>query len=126
MRKALIIMIAVILMLGVSGCESLQAAAQNTMVPLTQEAEASPTQDALSRIDVANASQIATAVNAYNMLNPFDMLPDDATLEDAKEALVEYNFWPELSGEEAKAAWELITIKDGVADLTPEAQEAWD
>lgn len=108
MRKAFIVMIVVILLLGVSGCESLRAS-----------------QEELSLIDATNACNIAVAINAYNDFNlNNDRLPDGITLEDAKKA-VGVGFWPNgLSDEEEKRAWKLVVYNYGQADITPAAREA--
>jgi hypothetical protein len=109
MRKVIIIVIAAVLLLGVSGCKSGTSA-----------------QDTQTMIDIANAGSIVNAINAYNALNPGSALPDNVTLDDAKSTLSE-KLWPKgISDEDAKEACKWITIKNGKADLTPEAQEVWD
>lgn len=109
MRKAFVIMIAVILLLGVSGCES---------VPVAREE--------INLIDAANASNIAAAINAFNALHMSSVRPvsDNTTLEEAK-GIVGEELWPEgISEEEERAAWGLIVVKDDEAELVPEAREA--
>lgn len=110
MKKAFVIIFAVILLLGVSGCGSLRAAYEKP----------NPT-------DVVNASSIATAINAIHDLRMKRMdnvppLHSDTTLEDAKG--YGSGLWPYgLSDEEEKAAWLLIEIKDGEAELVSKAAE---
>lgn len=115
MKKIFIIIAAVILMLGVSGCVSISVTTDTATLSPDNTA-GSVVQDAQNKVNLANARNIATAINAYNALNPDDILPDNVTLEQAKEALD--NLWPTgLTGEQAGAAWELIEIKSGVADI---------
>lgn len=107
MRKVLMVIIMALLLLGVSGCKS---------VPTAREE--------LSPVDVVNASKIVLAINAYDTMNLNNALCDNMTLEDTKKQIGKYQ-WPEgLSDEEEIAAWKLVVIKDGEADLVPEAQQA--
>ncbi len=69
-------------------------------------------------LTLANASNIATAINAYNALNPDSVLPDGISLEEAKEIVDGKSLWPQkLSDEDAKEAWSHIVYKDGIAEI---------
>ena len=86
----------------------LAAIAIPSFVGITDQADA--------KVALANARNIATAVNAYNNLNPSAHLADDVTLEAAQAAIEGINMWPaDLSGDDATAAWALITISGGIA-----------
>ncbi|MDD5017277.1 MAG: prepilin-type N-terminal cleavage/methylation domain-containing protein [Eubacteriales bacterium] len=86
----------------------LAAIAIPTFVGITDQADA--------KVALANARNIATAFNAYQNLNPHDMLGDDTTLADAQTALASINLWPSgLDDADATTAWALITITGGVA-----------
>ena len=63
-------------------------------------------------VTLADATSIATAINAYNALEPTNKVPDSASL-DAAKGLVQ-DLWPKNLKEEAKAyGW--VTISGGVA-----------
>lgn len=109
MKKALVIIFAIILMVGVSGCGTAPTA-----------------QDKHTLAEIYNAATIVNAINAYNALNPGSVLPDNLTLQDAKEIIGE-ELWPRgISDEDTGAVWKWIIIRNGKAGLTPEAQEVWD
>lgn len=108
MRKAFIILIIVILLIGVSGCGS---------VPTEQEEEL--------QVSARNAYSIAYGIIVYSVLNPSVPLDNDITLEKAEEELTGAGLWPPgLSDDEMRAAWDLILYRDGVPDLIPAAKQA--
>lgn len=120
MRKALIIIITVILLIGASGC----VRAEYEVSP-TPDAEVLPAPDVISEADMENADNIATAINAYNALHLNSMLPGGVTLEQAKETVGEL-LWPQkLTDEETEAAWKLIAYDNNIAQVSREAWETW-
>ena len=75
------------------------------------------TQSANDKVKLANAKSIATAINAFNNLNPsntsLQSKPADYT---GAKSVVGAALWPSgLSATDAGAAWPLITITNGVA-----------
>ena len=74
------------------------------------------TAEANKKVDLANARNIATGINAYNNLNPDTMLADDVTMANAQATLTADNLWPSgLDAASSASAWALITITNGVA-----------
>jgi prepilin-type N-terminal cleavage/methylation domain-containing protein len=76
-------------------------------------------------VNQANGSQIATAYNSYNALNPNHQLPatkgSGATASvGALETAIGVSLWPRgLTATQAAAAWPWVTITDGVAGVLP-------
>lgn len=99
----LIELIVVIAIIGI-----LAAIAIPSFAGISDQAEA--------RVTLANATNIATAFNAYNTLNPSSQLGDNISFKKARNALQGINLWPEnLTDDEAQNAWKLITVTNGVA-----------
>ena len=75
------------------------------------------TRDANQKVAVANARNIATAINTYNALYPNETPITDA--DDAKDTLAGVGLWPSgLSPDDEANAIDLITFSNGVAVVT--------
>ena len=75
------------------------------------------TNSANDRVKLANAKSIATAINAFNNLNPNNTSLQTKPAEwTGAQSVVGTALWPSgLSATDAAAAWPLITITSGVA-----------
>lgn len=100
----LIELIVVVAILGI-----LAAVAIPSFIGITNKAD--------STVDLSNARSMATAVNAYNALNPDTKITDGSStgLASAKSTLTTAGLWPAGIDNEAEC-WALITItSEGVA-----------
>lgn len=73
------------------------------------------TDNADAQVDLANAKNLATAINAYNSLNPDAKLTAEGA--DTQAALELQNLWPAgLSADDISDAWDNLTISaEGIA-----------
>lgn len=77
-------------------------------------------QQAIDTVDQANASQIATAINAHNALYPEDVimsLDGLDTIEKIKEAVGEALYPKGLSDEDGRNALRFLILENGVAGV---------
>lgn len=74
------------------------------------------TNDANEKVEIANATMIATAINAYNALNPSSVITDKTS---AQATLTTAKLWPQdLAAADATKALARVTISaDGVATV---------
>lgn len=80
------------------------------------------TRDANQRVAIANARNIATAINTYNALNPNETPISSAA--GAQGTLTGANLWPSgLTDADAANATDLITFENGVAVVTVDTAE---
>ena len=78
------------------------------------------TKDANDKVAVANARNIATAINAYNALNP--NATQISAASGSQSTLEGAGLWPSgLSAADATKATALITFSNGVAVVTTTA-----
>lgn len=105
----LIELIIVIAIIGI-----LAAIAIPSFVKIKDQAEA--------KVTLANATNIMTAFNAFNTLNPSSKLADNVTFEQVQTALEGISMWPEnMTADDAQKAWALITISNGVATVSQDS-----
>lgn len=98
----LIELIVVVAILGI-----LAAVAIPSFIGISNQADAT--------VDLSNARSIATAINAYNALNPDAKILPAASMTDSKALLVTAGLWPAGIDNEADC-WGLVTITaEGVA-----------
>lgn len=111
MRKVIILISAVILLAALSGCQ--------VLLPSFVDTNGSA-QETVKR---ANASNIATAYNAYVALYPDKNIGmEKSDFKDPEELHTEIgdDLWPKgMSTEAAEAAWPWLTITEGHADVKP-------
>jgi prepilin-type N-terminal cleavage/methylation domain-containing protein len=78
------------------------------------------TDKANKAVITADATSIATAINAYNAMNPKTMIAGgDGGHPAASIATTLGSLWPQGVGDNADAACACITITSGVATVTP-------
>ncbi len=77
--------------------------------------------DATAKVNVANATNMATGINTFNALNPtVKTLESKGSLTySAVATTVGADLWPQgLTAEEYAAAWALVNISNRVATVT--------